>query len=76
MKLNLANTSKVGKPCRIFDATGEEVLYCIECDTETGEVEQLAHGRNGFVLTNFGTEVERIKATRPAPLTVEWLVIT
>lgn len=61
MKLTTENTSKIGRPVRVFDAIGDEVPYCIFCDTETGAV------------TRFKNEgrLEYISEVRPAPLRVE-----
>jgi len=36
----IENTSKIGRPVRVFDADGNEIPFCISCDTETGEVER------------------------------------
>ena len=72
MILKLNNTVGIGKPCIVYDAENEEVLYIIFANTETGEIERRAHDGTGFILDeNFDTEI--IKETRQAPLRVEWL---
>jgi len=72
MKLTRENTSKIGKPCAVYDATGKEVLGCIACDTETGEVERFVLDENDEYIID-GDVARTIKETRPAPLRVEWL---
>ena len=65
-------TENIHKPCKVFDATGAEIPNLTECDTETGEVEQLVFDDDGQPRVEAGALVRR-KSTRPAPLTVEWI---
>ena len=35
---DLDNTIRVGKPIRVFSATGDEIRHVVKCNTVTGEV--------------------------------------
>ena len=68
------NTSKIGRPCKVFDANGVELLRVIRCETETGEVEQfLTDPQTGEILIDAAKE-EAVRWTKcyPAPLRVEF----
>lgn len=59
----------IHKPCLLFDAEGNEVMYCIWADTETGEVIQYVRKDGKFVIEN--NEVVKVTNVLPAPLRVE-----
>lgn len=68
------NTLKIGKPCRVFDATGNEIRKCTFCDTETGSIERFAEDENGrCVMNETRDDVIRVRETRPLPLHVEFI---
>lgn len=69
MELTVDNTSKAGKPVRIFDADGVEITHVIWCDTETGAVTRFETA-DGKIVLAFGVP-KRIIEFRPAPLQVE-----
>lgn len=71
--LTRENTADMGKRCNIFDASGQEVEYCLSAVLETGEVEVFARDRNGDFITNSNGDLLRMTCIRPAPLRVEWL---
>ena len=55
MRYTTENTSRIGKPVRVFDANGNELKYCTAADTDTGEVERLQVDANGeFVVAADG----------------------
>jgi len=66
---NVKNTFERGRPCRVFDANGEEYHKGMECDTETGRIVQQV-GKDGQpVITNDDRLVfETVMA--PAPLQI------
>ncbi len=71
-RYDIENTAKIGKPCRVFDAKNEEILWVVFCDTETGDVERLQHDGQSFVVNAEGDAINRVTENRPAPLRVEW----
>lgn len=67
------NVIGYGKRARVFDADGIEYFYVVECNTESGEVIQLARTKDDkdFVFEPGGcTDLLRIRKTHPAPLSV------
>lgn len=72
MIYDVENTAKVGKPCRVVDANGQDVRFVVSCDTETGDVLRLKHDGESFVIGADG-DVETISERVPAPLHIEWL---
>ena len=72
MKMTVKDVRKIGVPCAVYDATGKEVLHCVACDTETGEVECLVVDDKGNYIID-GSVARTVKETRPAPLRVERL---
>lgn len=69
MLLTLENTR--GHPCRIIDATGEEVRYCVEADTVSGRVVVLQRDADGVFMISDGEGVRQVRVV-PAPLRVVW----
>lgn len=68
---NFASAAAIGKPCRVFDATGEEIPWVTWCNVSTGEVERLETDEYGkFVGPDCGM-IRKIRETRPAPLRLE-----
>ena len=68
------NTSLAGKPCRIFDADGEEVRWCTEASIKTGCVTRYeADDKTGNIrVCALTLRTKKIIEQRPAPLRVEW----
>ena len=48
MLYTLDNTSRVGKPARVFDGDGNELDGCTWVDTDSGEVERFKVDANGL----------------------------
>ena len=71
-RYDIENTIKIGKPCQVFDANNDEILWVVSCDTETGEVERLEHDGQSFVTDEEGYDINRIIENRPAPLYTKW----
>ena len=73
-KYTLENTTDIGRPCRVFDANGVELDYCVSCDTETGEVTQIQWDpeTRDFVFNEAGDGVLRKTTLYPKPLRVEF----
>lgn len=65
-------------PCKVFDATGAEVVECLLADTETGEVVCWRTDAAGE-LHQVNGEIETFTEHRPAPLRVvpldEWEMV-
>ena len=76
MLLNVDNTSRIGKPVRIFDADGQEVKRVVECDTTTGHVVRFMTAAGQLVRTPDGNDIQRLTENRPAPLRVEPLPLS
>lgn len=57
-------------PCHIFDASGCEHPYVIECDTETGRLRKYKPGKDGIALGGDGYPI-RLTVDVPAPLRIE-----
>ena len=75
MMLTIENTSGIGRPIKIFDANGREVLFAITADTETGEVEKYKTGERGQLIRNEEKgEIEREKVLLAFPLRFEYAV--
>ena len=68
------NTSKIGRPCKVFDANGVELRWVLRCDTETGEVEQHATDPETGKIQIDIAKGEIVQQTKfyPAPLRVEF----
>lgn len=72
MKLTLQNTANIGKPCKLFDANGNEIPYPIECDTETGVcVHYCLDEKGAFIVDE--NYIRRAMTVFPAPIQVEWI---
>lgn len=71
MLLTVDNTSRIGKPVRIFDADGQEVKQVVECDTTTGHVVRFRTEGGKIAGPPNGTAIQRVTENRPAPLRVE-----
>ena len=70
----IENTAGIGKPCKMFDANGVELLYVIEADTETGHIKRRIKDRRGnFILAPSGEESLVVLEAHPPPLRVEWI---
>lgn len=69
MLLTLENTSRIGRPVRIFDGTGEEIMYSVGCDTKTGRCICIARDPRGAFLVKDGSLV-RVTENRPLPIRV------
>ena len=70
-RYDFENTAKIGKPCRVFDANNDEILWVVFCDTETGEVERFEHDGQSFVVNEEGDGISRIAENKPIPLRIE-----
>jgi hypothetical protein len=59
----------------VFDASGHELKYVVECDTDTGEVEHLVWDdeRQQFATNDAGDGVARSTTIYPAPLRVAFV---
>ena len=67
------NVKGYGKYARVFDADGIELFYVVECNTESGEVIQLARTKDDrdFEFEQGDcTELLRVRKIHPAPLSV------
>lgn len=72
MIYNVANTINMGKPpWKAIDASGGEWTQILECDTETGRIEQYARDNRGWLVLNpvTGDLVVEVRMA-PAPLQV------
>lgn len=69
MIYDMENTYYAGNPVRVFDANGQEIRYCLECDTETGRVMQLSINEDGTYEEHNG-DIVRVVKKYPAPLLV------
>lgn len=56
--------------CRVFDANGLEWKRLVSIDTETGEVEQLAHNENGELEFDESGQVIRKRFKIPTPVQI------
>ena len=63
------NTSLIGKPVIIYDATGREVEMCFWCDTKTGKVRCFEKDFNGEIKIN-GDELVTVEKFVPIPLRI------
>lgn len=63
------NTSAIGKPCRVFDADGNELLKVTWCNTKTGEVERFKLIGDKLVTSKYN-ELELVRVFVPAPLRI------
>lgn len=71
MIYNVENTAAIGKPCTVYDANGVEVPWCVECNTETGEVTQFLCDEKGPVIKD--GEIVLQKNVHPHPLELVFL---
>ena len=69
MKLTAHEEIDAGRRWRVFDADGEEVFPCVQCDSETGEVvtQKLKDGRPYVTGGKLAVEYTQ----RKAPLRLE-----
>lgn len=58
------------EPRRVFDANGNEILRCVECDTETGRVVRYVLDKSGSLIHTIGNAAQTEEVFRPAPLQV------
>ena len=57
---------------KVFDANGKEILYCLRCNTETGEVVEYVRDEKGKLkLTEDGNRILTQTNFYPAPLRFE-----
>jgi YD repeat-containing protein len=67
------NTSKIGKPCKVYDARGDEITDIIECNDETGFVVRYARDEQGKLkVSSLRQEIRRFEEMRPLPFRIEW----
>lgn len=71
MLLTLKNTRQAGIQVKLFDGTGEEIKYAIECDTETGRCVCLARDEAWNEFLHHDGEVLTVTETRSLPIRVE-----
>ncbi|WP_437228759.1 hypothetical protein SH661x_002320 [Planctomicrobium sp. SH661] len=69
MIYTLENTTRIGQPVIVKDATGTVVPKCLECDTESGFVKRFALQPDGRPFI-FHRKPVFISEHRPAPLSV------
>ena len=75
MLYTLENTTKIGKPIKVFDGEGNHIPKALSVDTETGKVTKFKTNEDGTILVVNEETMETVEETItvPLPIRIEFL---